>query len=99
MLFMSYITALSRRLVVSNFDFHLYTSARLRMSICSFASRGEFLRQPWRACLRARVCVYRMRGTVGSMLIFCGLVSLVGRNTAVHKPGGNTKQRHEPLLS
>lgn len=33
------------------------------------------------------VFIYRMCGTVGSMLIFCGLVSLVRRNTVVHKPG------------
>lgn len=51
------------------------------------------------------VCIHRMRSTVGSMLILCGLVSLVRRNTVVHKPVTNRttavyiRPRSHPTLS
>lgn len=48
----------------------------------------------WLAC--APGCIYRMCGAVGSMLIMGGLVSLVGRNAAVHKPA-HTPQDRESL--
>lgn len=44
----------------------------------------------WPVC--APGCIYRMCGAVGSMLIMGGLVSLVGRNAAVHKPVHTTGQ-------
>lgn len=38
------------------------------------------------AAQEARDYPQRVCGAVGSMLVLCGLVSLMGRNTAVHKP-------------
>lgn len=48
-------------------------------------------------CVCVRACIYRMRSTVGSMLIFGGLVSLVSRNTAVHIPVRNKSEIHFEL--